>query len=66
MIYEKLLYDLFVLVVMKVVYTFLTYLWKRYASRPGHFPEAPPPFVEMESLMGKVVFLLPQVNSNSN
>ena len=58
---------LFFLVVMKMLFSFLSYLWKRYVSRPGHLPEAPPPpFVEMESLMGKVVFLLPQVNSNSN
>ena len=48
---------LFFLVVMKMLFSFLSYLWKRYVSRPGHLPEAPPPpFVEMESLMGKVFF----------
>ena len=50
--------DSFVIVVLKMVCMFLSYLWKRYVSRPGHLPEAAHPFVEMEALMGKVFFLL--------
>ena len=56
-IYEQPLYDLFFLVVLKIVCTFIMYLWNLYVSRPGHLPEALPPFVEMETLMGNFFLL---------
>ena len=50
------IYDLFVLVVLKMVSSFVMWLWNRRGSRPGHLPEGSHPFVEMEALMGKVCF----------